>query len=517
MAELNTIFTQTANTLGQNLRALMDTTDITNITYHANGLLARNGITAAEKRERFIEYFYDKMLLDTIEIKAKENVFLKYCETRTVPQGHAKYLLRRYAPLTEHLVPLAEGVPPKSDSFATESFEGTFAQYGRYTELTDRVDFAVIDPLLAMRSSQYGEVAVRTAERLARKEAIEFGSEVYANSKDGIAELIIGDNIGIADYRALALKLKRILVEPINGKYRVICSPEHIYDLVEDPLVVEYMKLTHTADPMKTGQPVELFGITFEETMLDEYTYGYYGSGMEYPSEYESSNVKYLRVYAIDESGNEYYHNIAATFKTATDPADVFVRTVSDARLVDGSYIPNKVFWDIEGWDTKFKTTAGGKYIKITRGSDGSVASTTEITLVENTAEPKATELKLSGYGALKLDWKELPVHKSFMFGKEWMAKTGMDGRMNAKFFVKAKGSAGVLDPIDQRQSVGFKIDTLGFNILREEAVHVFHFVPVKAVEVADYLIAKAPAYHNAYGITEPTATAETVTNQRSR
>ena len=68
------------------------------------------------------------------------------------------------------------------------------------------------------------------------------------------------------------------------------------------------------------------------------------------------------------------------------------------------------------------------------------------------------------------------------MFGNEFMVKTGMDGRMNAKMYVKPLGSAGVLDPINQRQSVGWKIDTLGFNTLRAEAMVQFIFVPSSAL-----------------------------------
>lgn len=487
----STVFSQTPNSVGQNLRALMDVTDINNITYAANGILAREGIEDVEKRERYIEYFYDKMLLDTIEIKASENVFLKYCETREVPQGHEKYFLRRYAPLTEHLVPLSEGVPPKSDAFATESFEGTFAQYGRYTELTDRVDFAVIDPLLAIRSSQYGEVVVRTAERLARREAIEFGSENFAGGADNIGGLFIGDNIGIADYRAAALKLKRILVEPLNGKYRVICSPEHIYDLVEDPLVVAYMTYTNTAEPLTTGKPVELFNITFEETMLDEYTYGYFGDSidaMEHPGEFFEDDKYKLRVFAIHEVDGvfeaEYYVNLSED--TLGTESNQPIRLKQDARLNDGSYIPDKVFWYVkDGIDA---LEIGDKVQKVTYDKDGN-------RVVEE------LELDANSLALVKgLSWSELPVHKSFMFGKEWMAKTGMNGRMGAKFYVKQKGSSGVIDPIDQRQSVGFKIDTLGFNILRSEAIQVFYFVPSKAVTMQEYMIEQRPVYNNTHG-----------------
>lgn len=47
--------------------------------------------------------------------------------------------------------------------------------------------------------------------------------------------------------------------------------------------------------------------------------------------------------------------------------------------------------------------------------------------------------------------------------------------------YVKPLGSAGVLDPIDQRQSIGFKINSVGFGSTRTEAVVVYHCVPTQA------------------------------------
>ena len=102
-----------------NLRALMDVQDINSITSIANGLLGemKDGKSLSETtlRARRIQYFYDKVLLDTIKLGSENNVFLKYCQVKNVPAGHEKLLLRRWGGLTEHIVPLKEGVPPKSD------------------------------------------------------------------------------------------------------------------------------------------------------------------------------------------------------------------------------------------------------------------------------------------------------------------------------------------------------------------------------------------------------------------
>lgn len=487
------------HTPNSNLRALMDIQDINTITAAANGLLGQldeNGNPLAEEtlRARRIQYFYDKLLLDTIKLGSENNVYLKYCKTKEVPEGHAKLLLRRWGGLTEHTVPLTEGIPPKSDMMASESFEGTFNQYGRYMEFSDRVDFNLIDPVIAMYTAEYGDLAIRTAERLAREEMIAMGSPIYAGAKKGIQELTLGDTVGIEDYRLQALKLKRLLVKPINGKYIVICSPEHLYDLVSDPLVKEYMKYTNTAEPYKTGKPMELFNIVFEETMMDDFGYGYDEMGL--PGEFETKdednkNIYGLRNYTII-NGVEYYLNVLETDAPG-------IRTVADARLRDGSYIPNKVTWDISKALAKLSSETGNvELLGIQKKVDGELV---DITVNDLKSSVTIDGVTMTLEEALKdpSRWFQLPVHKSFMFGQEHLIKTGISGRSGAKMYIKPKGSAGVLDPIDQRQSIGFKIDALGFTNVRPEALYVFHFVPRTAHVTQQYTLAHSQKWENKF------------------
>lgn len=473
-----------------NLRALVDLEGINSITAAANGLLGKSGITDATKRERRIEYFYDQMLLDTIKLGSENNVFLKYCKVKAVPKGNEKFLLRRWGGLTEHTFPLAEGIPPKSDHMASESFEGTYQQYGRYMEFTDRVEFNLIDDVIAHYSIELGDVAVRTAERLCREELIANAGENYPNGKT-FSQLVIGDTVGIADYRLQALKFQRRLVKPINGSYHVICSPEHIYDLVDDDLVKAYMSYTNTAEPYVTGRPVKLFNITFEDTMLDDFAYGY--TEMSHPGEYEinENGDLGLRLVVVQADGTYAYINAVAGATTGiSNGVATIKRTVGEAYLKDGSWIPNKVVWDIDGLldvatDTGTAVTATDKDgiaisgFKLYKGNPN-----------DNTKPARSVVF-------------ELPVHRSFMFGDEFIYKTGIDGEMNAKFYVKEKGSAGVLDPIDQRQSVGFKINTLGFNTVRPEAMVQFIFVPTKALDTYGVVIDEFNKHYTNGGYSE--------------
>ena len=78
--------------------------------------------------------------------------------------------------------------------------------------------------------------------------------------------------------------------------------------------------------------------------------------------------------------------------------------------------------------------------------------------------------------------FRPLPVHRAIVLGQGGLVKTGFSGEMDAKMFVKPLGSTGVLDPIDQRQSIGFKINSIGFKAVRNEAIQVYHCIPSTAV-----------------------------------
>ena len=78
-------------------------------------------------------------------------------------------------------------------------------------------------------------------------------------------------------------------------------------------------------------------------------------------------------------------------------------------------------------------------------------------------------------------DSQELKVHRVFVLGADALTRSEIAGQGNAKLYVKPLGSAGVLDPIDQRQSIGFKINSVGFGSTRPEAVVCYYCVPSQA------------------------------------
>lgn len=369
------------------------------------------------------ETFYSKQLLDTIRYDADQYVYFRLADEAPIQEKADKLMLRRWAPLQAHTVPLEEGVPPKSDRGSVEKYELNAAQYGRYMEFSDKVDFQVVDPVIAHYSREYSLVAMETLDLLARETLLSIANKFYAGQAANFEALTPNSRPSMADLRLIVLALKKALVKPrVNGRYHVIGSPEFFYDMISDPIVEKYMTINQTTKTMYDNSSlVPMFEMEFYETML-----------VPTSSEYVSNGKVYRRMYRSDGQGGYEYNRIAEDDDTYVSTVDGYVK---DARTgQDASYIPGRKVWDIAAWNADNK-----------------------------------------GNGS---DWYELKAQHILIVGKDALTRTGLAGEGQAKMYVKQKGSSGVLDPIDQRQSIGFKINSVGFGSTRLEAVVDYICIP---------------------------------------
>ena len=420
------------------LNALAPTADINTMVSLAN--------KAGEHQKNLVnpEVFYSKQLLDTIRIDACHFKYYKLADESPIQNKADKLTLRRWAPLQAHTVPLVEGVPPKSDKGSVEKYELQAYQYGRYMEFSDKVDFAVVDPVLAHYSREYSIVAMETLDMLAREALFAVADKFYANQAANFDALTVdGSKPSFTDLRLIALNFKRKLVKPRNGRnYVVICSPEFTYDMIEDPIVEKYMTINQTTKNAYDGSTLfPLFGLEFDESLVVP------ASGDCVVGEGSSAKVGKRIVREKADGVYEYATIFEDTPLDAGSPSGAKVCTteevggyVKDSRTgEDASYIPNLKTWNIS--NLKYK------------GADGQVHN----------------------------DWTELKVHHILVVGKDALTRTGLTGEGGTKMYVKQKGSAGVLDPIDQRQSIGFKINSVGFGSTRTEAIVDYLCIPSTA------------------------------------
>jgi hypothetical protein len=373
------------------------------------------------------ETFYTKQLLDTIRYDASEYVYFRLADESPIPDKSDKLQLRRWAPLQAHTVPLEEGVPPKSDKGSVEKYEINAAQYGRYMEFTDKVDFQVVDPVVAHYTREYSLVAMETLDLLARDALLAIANQHYAGGAANFEALTLASTPSMADLRLIVLSLKKALVKPrMNGKYHVIASPEFFYDMISDTIVEKYMSYNQTTKNMYDTMSalVPMFDMEYYETML-----------VPTSSEYEDSGVTHKRMYRLTGPATYEFDKVGEDEPTyVTSDVDGWVK---DSRTgQDASYIPGQIIWDTSAWSTA--NLDGGN------------------------------------------EWYEFKAQHVLILGKDALTRTGLSNEGQAKMYVKQKGSAGVLDPIDQRQSIGFKINSVGFGSTRLEAVVDYICVPTQ-------------------------------------
>ena len=378
------------------------------------------------------EVFYSKQLLDTIRLDAAQYTYYRYAEAAPIQEKADKLTMRRWSPLQAHIVPLSEGIPPVSDKGSVEKFELQAYSYGRFMEFTDKVDWQAVDPIIAHYSKEYSIVAVETLDLLAQKALLQAAQKYYAGLKTSVGTMTIADcKPTIADLRLIGLSLKKQLVKPrSNGKFHVICSPEFVYDMLDDPYVQKYMEYNQTTDPYySNGTLVPMFGFEFYEVMNCP------SSGVYVNSE----NKKVLPIYKKYEGGE----NLNGKSYTQAD-AD------------EKGYI----YGLLEESESTYSQTAG--YVKDSRtGQD-------------------ASYFPIKPTWTIPEGWSELKIQHTLILGDKALLRTGLSGEDNAKMYVKPLGSAGVLDPIDQRQSIGFKINSVGFGSMRPEAIVDYMNIPTQ-------------------------------------
>ena len=381
------------------------------------------------------EVFYTKQLLDTIRLDASQYVYYRLADTAPIGDKADKLQLRRWAPLQAHTTPLVEGIPPFSDKGSVEKYEISANQYGRYMEFSDKVDFQVVDPIIAHYTKEYSLVAMETLDMLAKETLFTVANPYYASKTVAGAKVAVANLEGMdltctpsmSDLRVIILDLKKALVKPRNnGRYHVIASPEFYFDMISDPIVEKYMTFNNTTKTMyDDSKLVPMFEMEFYEALTVP-THGRFVKNGKNACRMIAAATNTLSTidedtYIKGSSGDKVYGTLAAGYTKDS-------RTSEDA-----SWIPAHLGFDLD------KYTATGN----------------------------------AGEGL-----QEFKCQHVLIIGKDALTRTGLEGEDQTRMYVKPKGSSGVLDPIDQRQSIGFKINSVGFGSTRLEAIADYICVP---------------------------------------
>ena len=371
---------------------------------------------------------YSKIMLRTIELAESDYVFDSLAVERNMPSnnGSNEIVFKRMLSLAAHTQPLVEGIPPASDQGRMVAIKASTNSYGRVMKFTDKVNWAVVDPLISEYTRQLSLKVPETKDILAQQALLAECQTFYACKKEksdndpDIYVPVAGGDVKhvkfmtpdctptIDEFRKIVLSMEAAKVRPYQGSnFLALVSSAVMFDLITDKRVKEFMKFANTAQAYTNDVVVDLFSLAFKK----------------------AKTIKADNTY-VDGEGNTIY--------IYHDPANKC------------NYLLKAPISERNG-----KFVAGDMKVPLPNGT------------------PVA-----AGTGDIPATTDVLNIHYSYVIGEEALFRVGVEGQTAPQFIKKELGSAGTEDPLNQRQSIGWKIDSLGYKVANPDAVVAYMSVP---------------------------------------
>ena len=384
---------------------------------------------------------YSKIMLRTIELAESDYTFDGLAVERNMPSnnGANEITFKRMLSLAAHTQPLVEGIPPASDQGRMVAIKASTNSYGRVMKFTDKVNWAVVDPLISEYTRQLSLKIPETKDLLAQEALLAECQMFYACKKQrssadpDIWEPVANGDVThitkitsdcvptIDEFRKIVLSMEAAKVRPSQGaNFTVLATSAVLFDLITDKRVKEFMKWENTAKSYTTDMVIDLFSLAFKKakTAKSDNTY-------------------------IDENGEIRYLYTDGTNNYALKSK------LTDHTLTTGSYA--------------------------SKAGDRKIVLSTGVTTEHTTGSPDTNTFTMTAAST-----EILNLHYSYVLGEDALYRVGVEGHTQPEFIKKELGSAGTEDPLNQRQSVGWKIDSIGYKVPNPDAVVAYVSVPTQ-------------------------------------
>ncbi len=370
--------------------------------------------------------YYDKKLLETAKRKL---VHARYGQKRSIPKNHGKTVeFRRWDMFdpNDALMGLTEGVTPESQALSQSTVEAELKQYGAYVEVSDVLDTTAFDNVLNDSAQLLGEQIGTVVEWVTRDVMCGGANVQYAGGRDSRGALTASDKLTVDEIRKAVRTLKKAHARPFDAAEGVgslrsphficICSPEATYDLQADSLWQDVSKYSN-AEQIYTGEIGRLFGVVFVE----------------------STEAKVFK----------------AVLKGVLDAGS----TTTVLKVKGGLTAEQEKALKEDGM-----TLTVGANTGLTISAVDASAGTITLTNALSSAPAANTKILSEDAGADGMD-----VHATLLFGQDAYGVIDADGNGTVEVIIKPCGSAGSLDPLNQRATVGAKVGAYAAAILNDE------------------------------------------------
>ena len=381
-----------------------------------------------------VEY-YERSLLENMK---PEMVHNRDAQKRTLPENNGKTVkFRRFTPFAAITEPLAEGVTPAGQTLTETAFTAMVKPYGGHVELTDEINFYLLDNMHQETAKLLGDQAALSLDTISRN-ALNAGMNVqYANSKTSRGALASTDKLTFEEIKTAVRNLKRKNVKPFaDGFYHAIVHPDVVHDLTADTMWVDVSKYQ---DKVKTER---------------------YELGTIYKVKFfESTNAMVFKA-------QTYIYGTKTSLTATAFDAATKCMTVSDSISEDDARAMTGLLVNVQ----------------ITKSSNNSVtpmciervdatnkkvyfrwvpASTTDWTT------SNALKIVPYGGGASGADVYSTLIYGENAFGTIELGGTGQ----NVQIIINAPGSSGAMDPLAQRGTIAWKVKGFCTVILQDDFI----------------------------------------------
>lgn len=372
--------------------------------------------------------YYDRNLLENAKTKF---IHADYGQKRHIPKNNGKTVeFRRWTLFDPKLVTpgLTEGVTPAGQDLAQTHVEATVKQYGAYVEVSDLLKTSSYDDVMEGATDMLGEQVGTAIEWITRDEMCSGTSVQYAGTNVARKTIAATDVLSTTEIRKAVRTLKKHKAKMFNraggrDHFIAIVSPDTTYDLQSDQVWQDVSKYSN-AEQIYSGEIGRIFGVVVVE----------------------STEAKVFKQSVLNKVNANT--SSATTFVLKNDPTDEEV-----AYLSKGG---NKI---------KIGTT------EYTLASTGSYTPATKTVTLSASASLTADAIVYSeDAGAVDGTTKAgTDVQATLVFGRDAYGTIDIEGMGNLHTIIKAPGSAGTADPLDQRCTVAAKVDAYTAKILNND------------------------------------------------
>ena len=381
-----------------------------------------------------VEY-YERSLLENMK---PEMVHKRDAQKRTLPEHNGKTVkFRRFTPFAAITEPLAEGVTPAGQTLTETAFTAMVKPYGGHVELTDEINFYLLDNMHQETAKLLGDQAALSLDTISRN-ALNAGMNVqYANSKTSRGALAATDKLTFAEIKTAVRNLKRKNVKPFaDGFYHAIVHPDVVHDLTADTMWVDVAKYQ---DKVKTER---------------------YELGTIYKVKFfESTNAMVFKA-------QTYIYGTKASLTATAFDAATKCMTVSDSISEDDARAMTGLLVNVQITKSSVDSVTP-MCIERVDATNKKVyfrwvpASTTDWTTTNS--------LKVVPYGG---GASGAEVYSTLIYGENAFGTIELGGTgRNVQIIINAPGSSGALDPLAQRGTIAWKVKGFCTVILQDDFI----------------------------------------------